>query len=92
MIFLWLPETKQRTLEELDYIFGVPTKKFVAYNTKVALPWWYKRWILFDKSAKLKPLYHFEGGVDGASQESDSESDRNEVGRKDGMTHVEEKI
>lgn len=25
MIFLWLPETKQRTLE-LDYIFGVPTK------------------------------------------------------------------
>lgn len=22
MIFLWLPETKQRTLEELDYIFN----------------------------------------------------------------------
>ncbi|KAJ4348890.1 hypothetical protein N0V95_005069 [Ascochyta clinopodiicola] len=65
MIFLWLPETKQRTLEELDYIFGVPTRKFIAYNFRVALPWWWKRWVLFDKSAKLAPLYHFDG-VDGA--------------------------
>jgi hypothetical protein len=52
---------KQRTLEELDYIFGVPTKKFVAYNFRVALPWWWKRWVLFDKSAKLRPLYTFDG-------------------------------
>ncbi|KAF1364051.1 hypothetical protein EJ07DRAFT_162566 [Lizonia empirigonia] len=61
MIFLWLPETKQRTLEELDYIFGVPTRKFIAYNFRVALPWWWKRWVLFDKSAKLAPLYRFDG-------------------------------
>lgn len=88
MIFLWLPETKQRyaaaqrklfvqmlttqrTLEELDYIFGVPTRKFIAYNFRVALPWWWKRWVLFDKTAKLAPLYHFDG-VEGAHQ-SDSE-------------------
>lgn len=34
MIFLWVPETKQRTLEELDYIFAVPTTKHVSlyYN------------------------------------------------------------
>ncbi|KAF3033508.1 hypothetical protein E8E12_004804 [Didymella heteroderae] len=61
MIFLWLPETKQRTLEELDYIFGVPTKKFINYNFRVALPWWWKRWVMFDKSATLKPLYTFDG-------------------------------
>ncbi|KAF9701735.1 hypothetical protein EKO04_000313 [Ascochyta lentis] len=73
MIFLWLPETKQRTLEELDYIFGVPTRKFIAYNFRVALPWWWKRWVLFDKSAKLTPLYHFDG-VDGAHP-SDSENE-----------------
>jgi hypothetical protein len=52
---------KQRTLEELDYIFGVPTRKFIAYNFRVALPWWWKRWVLFDKSAKLRPLYTFDG-------------------------------
>ncbi|KAJ4402450.1 hypothetical protein N0V91_007164 [Didymella pomorum] len=61
MIFLWLPETKQRTLEELDYIFGVPTRKFINYNFRVALPWWWKRWVTFDKSATLKPLYTFDG-------------------------------
>lgn len=53
--------SKQRTLEELDYIFGVPTRKFVAYNLRVALPWWWNRWVLFDKTAKLTPLYTFDG-------------------------------
>lgn len=53
--------SKQRTLEELDYIFGVPTRKFITYNFRVALPWWWKRWVLFDKSAKLAPLYSFDG-------------------------------
>lgn len=38
MILLWLPETKRRTLEELYYIFGVLTRKFVRNNSNVALP------------------------------------------------------
>lgn len=57
MIFLWVPETKQRTLEELDYIFGVPTIRFVRYQCTEALPWWFKRYILFRKDAQLRPLY-----------------------------------
>ena len=82
MIFLWLPETKQRTLEELDYIFGVPTRKFINYNTKVALPWWYNRWVLFDRSAKLMPLYHFEGGVEGAEEQFEAEREMGRDGEK----------
>lgn len=38
MIFLWLPETKQRTLEELDYVFAVPTRKHMHYQVTKALP------------------------------------------------------
>ncbi|KAK5998080.1 putative metabolite transport CsbC-like protein [Cladobotryum mycophilum] len=57
MIFLWLPETKQRTLEELDYIFAVPTRVFMKYQITKALPWWFKRWVLFRKDAVLVPLY-----------------------------------
>lgn len=57
MIFLWVPETKQRTLEELDYVFGSPTSKFIRYQCTKALPWWFKRWVLFDRSAKLEPFY-----------------------------------
>ncbi|KAI0539177.1 sugar transporter-domain-containing protein [Xylaria digitata] len=60
LIFLWVPETKQRTLEELDYVFAVPSTLFIKYQFTKALPWWFKRWVLFQKSATLEPLYHFD--------------------------------
>ncbi|KAK6083631.1 hexose transporter [Seiridium cupressi] len=62
MIFLWVPETKQRTLEELDYVFGLPTAKFVQYQLKKWLPWWIQRYVFWRKDAKLEPLYHFDEG------------------------------
>lgn len=61
MIFLWVPETKQRTLEELDYIFAVPTRKHTAYQLTKWLPWFIQRYVFRNKNAKLEPLYHFEG-------------------------------
>jgi len=60
MIFLWVPETKQRTLEELDYIFAVPTRTHMHYQITKALPYFINRWILRRKSAVLEPLYHFD--------------------------------
>jgi sugar porter (SP) family MFS transporter len=59
MIFLWMPETKQRTLEELDYIFAVPTRRHMSYQINTALPYWFKRYIL-RQNVKLEPLYHFD--------------------------------
>ncbi|KAL1838806.1 hypothetical protein VTJ49DRAFT_2199 [Mycothermus thermophilus] len=53
MIFLWVPETKQRTLEELDYVFAVPTLRFAKYQLTVALPWWVKSFSLIN--LRLKP-------------------------------------
>jgi hypothetical protein len=63
MIFFWVPETKQRTLEELDYIFAVPTSTFAKYQTSTALPWWFRRYPLMQKNVTKKPLYQFESGV-----------------------------
>ena len=63
LIFLFVPETKQRTLEELDYVFAVPTRVHCKYQLTKALPWWFKRYILCNKRAKLEPLYHFDGAV-----------------------------
>jgi MFS family permease len=60
MIFLWLPETKERTLEELDYVFAVPTRQHMKYQVRHVLPWWCKRWLLFQKSATCPELYHLE--------------------------------
>lgn len=69
MIFLWVPETKQRTLEELDYIFAVPTRKHMVYQITEALPYWYKRYILRNRNAKLRPLYHLDRHLVDAEEE-----------------------
>lgn len=59
MIFLWVPETKQRTLEELDYIFAVPTRQHMSYQIFEVLPWAFQRYIL-RKDVVLRPLYKFQ--------------------------------
>ncbi|WWD16919.1 hypothetical protein CI109_101351 [Kwoniella shandongensis] len=66
MIFFLLPETKQLTLEELDYVFGVPTSHHIAYQGRTWLPWFIKRYILRQKDAHLEELYHLEevGGIE----------------------------
>jgi len=60
MIFFFVPETKQRTLEELDYVFAVPTSQHGKYHVTKSLPYFFKRWVAMDKSAKLEPLYTFD--------------------------------
>ena len=51
MIFCFVRETKQLTLEELDQVFSVPTKTYIGYELKYMVPWWIKRWIFFNRSA-----------------------------------------
>lgn len=46
MIFCFVRETKQLTLEELDQVFSVPTKDFIGHELKVWLPYFIKRHIL----------------------------------------------
>jgi hypothetical protein len=60
MIFLWLPETKQRTLEELDYVFAVPTRTHMKYQVTQVMPWWFKRYVFMRKGLPSPQLYHFE--------------------------------
>ena len=59
MIFLWVPETKQRTLEELDYIFAVPTRTHMHYQITKALPWFFNKYIM-RRDVVLEPLYKFD--------------------------------
>ncbi|ORX33819.1 hexose transport-related protein [Kockovaella imperatae] len=61
LIFFFMPETAQRTLEELDFVFAVPVGVFAKYQLSTWLPWWIKRYVLFRRDAKLEPLYHLEG-------------------------------
>lgn len=59
MIFCMVRETKQRTLEELDYIFALPTKDYVHYQFTKALPHWWNKWIMRRNPAPLEPLFDF---------------------------------
>ena len=60
MIFFFLPETKQRTLEELDYVFGVTTRRHASFQMREQFPWWFNKWILQKKHRPEPQLYHFE--------------------------------
>jgi len=60
LIFFFVPETKQRTLEELDYVFAVPVRVHAKYQVFTWLPWWIKRYVFWNKNAHLEPLYHFD--------------------------------
>ncbi|KAF3396189.1 putative polyol transporter 6, partial [Penicillium rolfsii] len=57
LIFLFLPETKQRSLEELDYVFGVPTRTHAKYQLTQVLPWWIRRFIFGRKDLVCPELY-----------------------------------
>ncbi|KAF2020273.1 hypothetical protein BU24DRAFT_406849 [Aaosphaeria arxii CBS 175.79] len=56
MIFAFVRETKQLTLEELDQVFSVPTKQFLGYELKVWLPYFIKRHIFRRKIPKPAPI------------------------------------
>ncbi|KAK6440772.1 hypothetical protein LTR95_002996 [Oleoguttula sp. CCFEE 5521] len=60
MILFFLPETKQRTLEELDYVFGVPTRRHAGFVAHEQIPWWFRKWIFQKKGEPEPQLYHFE--------------------------------
>ncbi|POR33714.1 Uncharacterized protein TPAR_06096 [Tolypocladium paradoxum] len=56
LILLFVPETKALTLEELDQVFGVSTRKHMSYQIKNTI-WHLRAWILREKLEPLPPLY-----------------------------------
>ncbi|KAK7525899.1 sugar porter family MFS transporter [Phyllosticta citriasiana] len=73
MIFFFLPETKQRTLEELDYVFGVPTRTHAKFQWGQILPYWIQRYFFRRKGVSKPQLYHFESlEVQGSGSDENS--------------------
>jgi hypothetical protein len=62
-ILLWVPETKRLTLEELDQVFSVPTATYAGHQVKKSVPWFFKRYVLFQKNARLEPLFYEDSDV-----------------------------
>ncbi|CAI7579427.1 unnamed protein product [Penicillium pancosmium] len=56
MIFCFVRETKELTLEELDQVFSVPTKDFIRHELTVWLPWFIKRYFFRKNIPKPPPI------------------------------------
>ena len=58
LVWLFVPGTVQvTTLEEMNYIFGVPTKRHVQYQIKELLPWMMRHFLPGQHADRLIPLY-----------------------------------
>ncbi|KAH8804213.1 sugar transporter [Flagelloscypha sp. PMI_526] len=76
MIFFLVPETKQRTLEELDYVFAVPLRTHANYQLTKFLPYFIKRYVFFGgKKVPLEPLYDFAEVDTNVALSKDKESE-----------------
>ncbi|PNS16895.1 hypothetical protein CAC42_4859 [Sphaceloma murrayae] len=58
LVLLFLPETRQRSLEELDAVFSVATHKQAAHGLK-QIPFFFNKY-LFRRDVKLDPLIDFD--------------------------------
>ncbi|CAG7961555.1 unnamed protein product [Penicillium salamii] len=77
LIFLFMPETMQRSLEELDYVFGVPTRTHAKYQLTQVLPWWIKRFIFRRKDAVCPKLYQIADYAPDATFELSTRPEKN---------------
>ncbi|KAL2862830.1 sugar porter family MFS transporter [Aspergillus lucknowensis] len=56
LVLLFVPETKELTLEELDRVFSVSTRHHATYQMRNAI-WHFRTWILRQKLEPLPKLY-----------------------------------
>lgn len=79
-VLLLVPETKERTLEELDRVFDVSLGRQVRFGLAQA-KWFVGRWILGRKGVR-KPVAPVEGDgeYEGVIPSGDGEKEKGEVG------------
>ncbi|KAK6530106.1 hypothetical protein TWF694_003478 [Orbilia ellipsospora] len=80
LVFLFVPESRQFTLEELDVVFSIPTRKFAMYHIR-SIPYNIRTKLLRQKLPPRKPLYDFEyGGQSSRSAKATADTKERESG------------
>lgn len=52
LVYLFVEETKQRSLEDLEQIYNISKRKFARFQATVHLPWFLRRWLLCSDEGK----------------------------------------
>jgi hypothetical protein len=63
LVLFFLPETKEKTLEELDSVFSVPLRTHMRYGA-AQIPYFFKRFVLMQKGVKKPKVPHLEEEVE----------------------------
>lgn len=58
LIFLFVRETSRLTLEEIDQVFAIPQSVYIGHLFRDVLPYYSRRYLLWDREALLRPLVH----------------------------------
>lgn len=58
-VLFFVPETKERTLEELDSVFGVPLRSHMRYGAQ-QLPYFFKRYVFRQHDVEKPKVPHLE--------------------------------
>lgn len=53
---------QQRSLEELDYVFAVPTRTHMKFQISQAMPYFFKRYVFRSTREPAPELYKFDAG------------------------------
>lgn len=56
LVYVFVRETKRRTLDELDEVFGVSLRQFVEFLIFEEIPWCWRRYVLRKKDAGDPPI------------------------------------
>ncbi|KAL9627148.1 MAG: hypothetical protein Q9204_006776, partial [Flavoplaca sp. TL-2023a] len=62
LVWLFVPGTERQiaTMEEMNYVFGVSTRRHMDYQIKEVAPWCFYHYILRQKGLRdLDPLYRY---------------------------------
>lgn len=87
LILLFVPETKGKTLEELDQVFSVPTRTHAAYGLR-QIPYGFRKWVL-RQDVVAEDLYGDEDTVDGMDGGSSTGVEKGEKGGKGDLARRE---
>ncbi|KAL9594358.1 MAG: hypothetical protein Q9219_007072 [cf. Caloplaca sp. 3 TL-2023] len=69
LVWLLVPGTERQiaTMEEMNYVFGVSTRRHVEYQVKEVAPWCVDHYIRLRRGAELDPLYRYARARDQAN-------------------------
>lgn len=59
LCFLFVPETKGRTIEELQFTFDLPTRRHIEYRIHHVLPYFVDKYILWQNPDPPVPFYRW---------------------------------